>query len=134
MASPRFSPVPDELNNLSRLVLECAIKVHRVLGPGLLESSYRACLAHELHARGVSVQCEIPLPVRYEGVQLDCGYRLDMLVSDEIIVELKTVDSLLAIHQSQLLTYLRHSGKRLGLVINFNEVLLKNGVRRVING
>ena len=134
MASPRFSPIPDELNALSRLILSCAIKVHKALGPGLLESSYRACLAHELRTRGVSVECEKPLPSRYEGVLLDCGYRLDMLVNGGIIVELKTVDSLLAIHQSQLLTYLRHAGIRLGLVINFNEILLKNGIRRVING
>ena len=134
MASPRFSPIPDELNALSRLVLDCAIKVHRTLGPGLLESSYRACLAHELRTREVLVECEIPLPIHYQDVVLDCGYRLDMLINGVIIVELKTVNSLLAIHQSQLLTYLRHANKRLGLLINFNEVLLKNGIRRVING
>ena len=134
MASPRFSPIPQELNALSRLILDCAFKVHKTLGPGLLESSYRACLAHELKTKGVSVECEVPLPLRYAGVALDCGYRIDMVVDNQIIVELKTVESLLAVHQSQLLTYLRHSGKRLGLVINFNEVLLKNGIRRVING
>ena len=134
MASPRFSPIPDELNALSKVILDCAIKVHKKLGPGLLESSYRACLAHELKTRGVSVECEVAPPVQYEGVALDCGYRLDMLVNDQIIIELKTVEALLAIHRSQLLTYLRHANKRLGLVINFNEVLLKNGIGRVVNG
>jgi GxxExxY protein len=134
MASPRFSPIPDELNALSKMILDSAVQVHKNLGPGLLESSYRVCLAHEIITRGVTVECELPLPIKYGGVVLDCGYRLDMLVGGAIIVELKTVEEIVALHQSQLLTYLRHANKRLGLLINFNSVLLKDGIRRVING
>src|ERR1700761_6481756 len=128
MASPRFAPIPDDLNAIAKAIVDSAIKVHKNLGPGLLESSYRACLTHELRSRGFSVECELPLPIQYEGIKLDCGYRIDMLVNGSVIVELKTVDAVLAVHRSQLLTYLRHAKKRLGLLINFHEVLLKNGI------
>jgi GxxExxY protein len=133
VATPTLQVVPDELNNLSRVVLDSAFKVHKALGPGLLESSYRVCLAHELKRNGLKIETEIAVPIRYEGILLGTGYRLDLLVNEVLVVELKAVDSLLAIHQAQLLSYLKHSDKRLGLLINFNSVLLKNGIRRVIN-
>jgi GxxExxY protein len=133
VATPTLQVVPDELNNLSRVVLDSAFKVHKALGPGLLESSYRVCLAHELKRNGLKIETEIAVPIRYEGILLGTGYRLDLLVNKVLVVELKAVDSLLAIHQAQLLSYLKHSDKRLGLLINFNSVLLKNGIRRVIN-
>ena len=133
VATPTFQPIPDDLNELSRVVVDCALKVHKALGPGLLESSYRQCLVHELHRQNLRVQTEVPLPIRYEGIVLESGYRIDIMVNDTIVVELKAIDDLLAIHHAQLLSYLKHSGKRLGLLINFNCVLLKNGIRRVIN-
>jgi GxxExxY protein len=133
VATPTLQVVPDELNNLSRVVLDSAFKVHKALGPGLLESSYRVCLAHELKRNGLKIETEIAVPIRYEGILLGTGYRLDLLVNKVLVVELNAVDSLLAIHQAQLLSYLKHSDKRLGLLINFNSVLLKNGIRRVIN-
>jgi GxxExxY protein len=133
VATPTFQPVPDELNELSRIIVDCALKVHKTLGPGLLESTYRYCLVHELNKQGLRVQTEVALPIRYDGLLLESGYRIDILVNDAIVVELKSIDDLLAIHQAQLLSYLKHSGKRLGLLINFNSVLLKDGIRRVIN-
>ena len=134
MASPRFQPIPDELNALSKVVLDCAFKVHKALGPGLLETTYRLCLCHELKKAGLRVQSEVELPVKYDGVILESGYRIDVIVNEEIVLELKACEGLLAIHQAQLLSYLKHSGKRLGLLINFNSILLKEGIRRVING
>jgi GxxExxY protein len=134
MASPRFEPVPDELNLLSKLIIDCAVRVHKELGPGLLESTYRACMMHSLIKAGLQVKSEVALPVRFDGILLDNGYRIDLLVNDEIILELKAVDDLLAVHQAQLRSYLKHSGKRLGLLFNFNSVLLKDGIRRVICG
>jgi GxxExxY protein len=132
MATP-FQPIPHDLNELSRTIVDCAFKVHKALGPGLLESSYRQCLVYELKKQNLQVQAEVALPVRYEGLLLDSGYRMDIVVNDAIVVELKAIDGLLAIHHAQLLSYLKHSGKRLGLLINFNSVLLKDGIRRVIN-
>ncbi len=133
MASPALQELPDELNELSRLVLDCAFKVHKVLGPGLLEGSYRLCLAHELRRRGLKVEAEVPLPINYEGILLETGYRLDLLVNGVLVIELKAIDAILPVHRAQLLSYLKHSNKRLGLLINFNCVLLKNGIRRVIS-
>jgi len=129
-----FAKVPDSLNEISRAILDAAFKVHKALGPGLLESTYRLCLAHELKQRGYSVQQELPVPVKFEGLTLDAGYRIDLLVAGEIVVELKAVEAICALHRAQLLSYLKHSGKRLGLLINFNTVLLKDGIVRVING
>ena len=129
-----FTHVPEELNELSQIVVDAAFKVHKHLGPGLLESTYRLCLVHELKLRGLEVRQEVALPINYEGLKLDAGYRADILVNGEIIVELKATECLLAIHQAQLLSYLKHSNKRLGLLINFNTVLLKNGIRRIVNG
>ncbi len=109
------------------------MKVHSALGPGLLESAYEACLIHELTKRGLRVSSQVALPVAYDGVRLDVGYRIDLLVEDEVVVELKAVDLLLTIHQAQLLSYLRLSGKKVGLLINFNTGRMKDGIRRLVN-
>jgi GxxExxY protein len=123
----------EELNKITEAIIGVAIKVHRVLGPGLLESAYQECLCRELALRQIPFQRELPVPVRYEGVLLDCGYRLDLVVADSVIVELKSIEQLNGIHEAQLLTYLKLSGKRVGLLINFNVPLLKEGIiRRVL--
>ena len=120
-------------NELSNLVIGSAIEVHRHLGPGLLEAVYRECLAHELHSRGFRVGKEVVLPVRYKDLQVLNGYRADLIVQKLIIVELKAVESLTPIFTAQLLSYLRMSGLKLGILINFNSVQLKDGIRRVVN-
>ena len=118
---------------LTGQIIGAAIEVHRALGPGLLESAYQACLARELSLRDVSFEREKPLPVEYKGLQLDCGYRLDLLVEDRVVLELKAVGRLLPVHEAQLLTYLKLTGCRVGLLINFNVAVLKEGiVRRVL--
>jgi GxxExxY protein len=117
---------------LTERIIGAAIEVHRALGPGLLESAYEACLVHELSERGIQCKRQVALPVRYKGKELDCGYRLDIVVADLVIVELKRVDKLIALHTAQVLTYLRLSGMRVGLLINFNTNLLKNGITRVV--
>jgi GxxExxY protein len=118
---------------LSRRVLGAAIEVHRAFGPGLLESAYEECLCHELALGGIAFQRQVELPVQYKGVLLDCGYRLDIVVEDRLIVELKAVEELMPVHHAQLLTYLKLTGKRVGLLINFNVELLKDGIiRRVL--
>ena len=109
-----------------------AIDVHRELGPGLLESAYEACLCYELKSRGIPFQRQLELPVRYKGLLLDCGYRIDILADDKVILELKAVESLAPIHEAQLMTYLKLSGKRLGLLMNFNVVLMKDGIKRFV--
>jgi GxxExxY protein len=123
-----------QLNNLSRRVIGSAIEVHRELGPGLDEADYEAALSLELTASGISHRCQHPLPVVYKGVALDCGYRLDTLVEDELILELKSVAALHPIHEAQLLTYLRLSGRKLGLLMNFDVPVLKQGIRRRVLG
>ncbi len=123
-----------QLNRITETVIGAAIEVHRFLGPGLLESAYERCLAFELAGSGLQVESQKPLPVVYKDVHLDCGYRLDLLVEDKVIVELKAVDELAPIHQAQLLSYLKLSGCKVGLLINFNVPLLKDGIRRVVNG
>ncbi|HWE93624.1 MAG TPA: GxxExxY protein [Tepidisphaeraceae bacterium] len=115
---------------LTQEIIGAAIEVHRVLGPGLLESAYRRCLCHELRLRGVEFQIEVALPVLYKGELLDCGYRIDLLVAQTVVIELKSVEKILPVHEAQLLTYLRLSGKRVGLLINFNVPLLKDGIVR----
>ena len=120
------------MNDISERIIGGAITVHKELGPGLLESTYEACLAHELTLAGLKVETQKPLPVHYRDVALDCGYRIDLLVNDAIIVELKAIDSLLPVHEAQLLTYLKLSGMQLGLLINFNVKLLKQGIRRMV--
>jgi len=121
-----------EFDELSRKVIGCAIEVHRNLGPGLLESTYRQCLACELSHTGIPFQMEVPLPVRYREILLDCGYRIDLLVSRGLIVEIKCVETLLPIHQAQILTYMRLSKIPVGLIINFNMAKLHNGIKRFV--
>jgi len=121
------------LNDVSGIVVDAAITVHRELGPGLLESAYQACLAFELRDRGLRVETEVPLPVVYREVQLDVGYRIDLLVENQVVVEIKSVESLMPIHQAQILSYLKMNDKRLGLLINFNVTLLKDGIKRLVN-
>jgi GxxExxY protein len=116
---------------ISAAVIGCAIEVHRFLGPGLLESAYESCLAYELAGRGCRVERQRQMPVVYRGIRIDCGYRLDLVVDEAVIVELKAVESLLPIHSAQLLSYLKLSGLPLGLLINFNVGLLKQGIRRL---
>ena len=121
-----------EFDELSRRVIGCAIEVHRNLGPGLLESTYRQCLAYELSHAGLSFQMEVPLPVRYKETLLDCGYRIDLLVNGDLVVEAKSVETLLPIHHAQILTYMRLSKVPLGLLINFNVTKLLNGIKRFV--
>jgi len=121
-----------ELNQITEAIIGAAIEVHRHLGPGLLESSYQACLAYELGLHNLSYEQEKTIPVAYKGILIDCGYRLDFLVEKAVVVELKTVESLLPIHDAQLMTYLKLTGCKLGLLINFNVPLLKNGIKRII--
>jgi GxxExxY protein len=120
-------------NELSRVVFDCALKVHQALGPGLLESAYEECLFYELKKTGLEIQKQKPLPLIYEEVKLDVGYRLDIIVENKLILEIKSVDALNDIHFAQLLTYLKLTNCRLGLLINFNVVLIKNGIKRVVN-
>ena len=125
-----------ERENLDRItdsIIGAAIEVHRALGPGLLESAYEACLAFELAQHGLVVEQQKPLPVVYREVKLDCGYRLDLLVEGRVIVEIKAVNRLAPIHQAQLLSYLKLSGCKVGLLINFNVEVVKDGIRRVVN-
>jgi GxxExxY protein len=121
------------VDQITGAIIGAAIEVHRALGPGLLESAYRACLVYELRRRGWLVEPEKPLPVTYKGVELDCGYRLDLVVQDTVIVELKAVEEVIPIHQAQLLSYLRLAGKSVGLLINFNVKVLVDGVDRIVN-
>ena len=123
----------DRLDCITRKIIGAAIEVHRALGPGLLESAYETCLAYELNQRGLAFRQQVPLPLHYENVRLDCGYRLDLVVEDEVIVEIKTVEELAPIHQAQLMSYLRLSGKQVGLLINFNVRVLKQGLKRLVN-
>ena len=117
---------------LTGKVIECAIAVHRCLGPGLLESTYEKCLAYELRQHEVSFKLQVPTPVHYNGVNLDCGYRIDLLVEDKLVVELKAVEKLSKLHEAQLLTYMKHAKAPVGLIINFYTKLLKDGVRRFV--
>jgi GxxExxY protein len=121
------------LNEITARVIGAAIEVHIALGPGLLESAYEGCLSQELQLRGISFERQKPLPVEYKGARLDCGYRLDMVVEDRVILELKACDSIEEIHKAQILTYLRLSGLKLGLILNFNVPVMKEGIVRVVN-
>jgi len=120
-------------NQLSEIIIGCAIKVHKALGPGLLEHVYQECLYYELQKAGIAVEKEKPLPVVYETIRMEIGYRADLVVEDQVIVELKSVEGLTDVHLAQVLTYLKLSGCRLGLLINFNVERLKQGIRRVVN-
>lgn len=121
-------------NEFSHQIISIGIDIHKALGPGLLESAYKECMYHEFFKKGFWVEKEKPMPLIYDGVKLDIGYRIDLLIENKIIVELKSVDSLNDIHLAQLLTYLKLSNLHLGLLINFNVTILKNGIKRVING
>ncbi len=123
----------EALNTVTSGIIGAAIDVHRALGPGLLESAYEACLAYELAQRKMKVEQQKPLPLVYGDVKLDCGYRIDLLVDDVVIVEIKSVDSLAPIHKAQMLSYLKLSGCQVGLLINFNVKLLKQGIVRLVN-
>jgi len=123
----------ERLNQVTEAIIGAAIEVHRHLGPGLLESAYEACTAFEIVERGYEVERQKSLPVVYKSVQLDCGYRLDLLVAKCVIVEIKAVDALTSVHEAQLLSYLKLSGCKVGLLINFNVKYLKNGIRRIVN-
>jgi len=123
-----------EPNQITEAIIGAAIEVHRTLGPGLLESAYEECLAHELTLRRVPFERQVPLPVQYKGLSLDCGYRLDLLVAQTVVVEIKAVEQLLPIHEAQLLTYMKLGGWPVGLLINFNVPVLKRGIRRRVLG
>jgi GxxExxY protein len=124
--------VTSELDQLASVVVDAGLKVHRTLGPGLLESVYEHCLARELELRGVASRRQVGIPIVYEGMTLEAGYRLDLLVGDAIVIEVKAVEALTRLHEAQMLTYLRLSNKRLGFLMNFNVPLFRDGFRRII--
>ena len=117
---------------LTKEVINCAIKVHKALGPGLLESAYEECLSYELNKSGLMIRKQVPVPIVYEEVKLECGYRIDILVEETLILELKSVEALAPIHEAQILTYMKFANKKIGLLMNFNCTLLKNGLKRYV--
>lgn len=121
-------------NEIANIVIGCALDIHKSLGPGLLESAYQQCLYYKLQKEGLKLQKEKPMPLVYEEVHLDCGYRIDLLVEDKLVIEIKSVEALKSIHMAQTLTYMKLGDYKLGLLINFNVNMLKQGVKRVING
>jgi GxxExxY protein len=121
-----------DINNLTGQIIGAAIEVHKALGPGLLESVYEECLSHEFNLRRIQYERQYPIPVKYKGVQLDCGYRIDLLVENLVILELKSLDSLEPVHEAQILTYLKLAGRKIGLLINFNVPMLRDGIKRLI--
>lgn len=123
-----------EINQITGETVDAALKVHTVLGPGLLENAYEVCLTHELRRRQLHVVTQVPVPVHFEGLQVELGYRIDMLVEDVVLIELKAISKLLPVHEAQLLSYLKLSGRRVGLLINFHVLHLKDGIRRLANG
>jgi GxxExxY protein len=133
MATPAVVPTP-RVNQVTAAIVNSAMKVHSLLGPGLLESAYDACLAHELRTRGFHVETQVGLPVVYDGEKLDLGYRIDLLVENLVIVEIKCVEAIHPVHEAQLLSYLRLSGKNVGLLINFHVARLKDGIKRMVDG
>ena len=133
ITAEKTSESAEELNRLTGIIIGAAIEVHRILGPGLLESAYEACLAFELKSRGLKVERQMELPLCYKGINLDCGYRLELLVNDAVIVEIKAVHAIASIFQAQLTSYLKLSRCRVGLLINFNVLMLKDGITRIVN-
>jgi len=119
-------------NELTHQIIGAAIEVHRLLGPGLLESAYEECLAHELTLRNIKYRRQVPVPVVYKGIKLECGYRMDLVVEESVVLELKSIEAIAPVHEATVLTYLRLSDKRLGLLINFNVSMLTDGVRRFV--
>ena len=126
-------PTAGQMNAITEQIIGAAMEVHRAIGPGLLESAYEVCLVYELRERGYRIEQQKPQPVVYKGVQLDCGYRLDMVVNECVIVEIKAVEKLTTVHEAQLLSYLRLLNCRVGLLLNFHCAMLKNGIRRIVN-
>lgn len=122
-----------EINDITERIIGCAIRVHSALGPGLLESTYEICLVHELNKIGLKTLSQVALPVNYDGIKLDAAYRIDILVEELVIVELKAVDRINPIHEAQVISYLKLSGKKVGLLINFNVKLLRDGIKRLMN-
>ena len=122
-----------DLEEIAAIIVGSAINVHSHLGPGLLESAYQKCLCHELQCHGLEVFCEVPLPIRYRGISIDVGYRMDMVVEGRVLIENKTVDKVIPVHEAQLLTYLRLNGFQLGYLLNWNVVLMKQGIKRMVN-
>lgn len=125
--------IPDDVEKLATLAVDAAFAVHSELGPGLLESAYQSCFAHELSLRGVAFQRELPVPLDYKGVRIEVGFRVDVIIEQRLLIELKAVEELLPVHKAQVITYLKLVRLPLGLLINFNEALIKNGIRRVLN-
>ncbi len=121
-----------EFDELSNRVIGCAIEVHRFLGPGLLESTYEQCLAYELNRAGIAFKVQRPQPVQYKDIRLDCGYRIDLLVENQLIVELKSIEVIKGVHEAQLLTYMKLAGVKIGLLINLNNTRLKDGIKRFV--
>lgn len=119
-----------EINQLTEKIIGCAIEVHKRLGPGLLESAYEECLSYELKSVGLAIERQVPIPVVYKDIKLECGYRIDILVEKAVIIELKAIETLAPVHEAQILTYMKFANKTMGLLINFNVTLLKNGIKR----
>ena len=130
-APPQFTP---HVNQITRCIVTAAMRVHSVLGPGLLESAYQACLLHELRKQGFSVASQVGLPVVYDGEKIDLGYRIDLVVENLVIVEIKCVEAINPVHQAQLLSYMRLSGRSVGLLINFHVAHLRDGIKRMVDG
>lgn len=128
--TPRV-PISGELDRIAKLVVDAAFRVHKTLGPGLLESVYEVCLAHEIGKSGLSVDRQVALPVIYDNIRMDAGLRIDLLVEDCLVVELKVADEILPVHEAQILTYLKLTGHRLGFLINFNVPLIREGIKRI---
>ncbi len=128
-----FDPIPQHTEDIAKIILDAAYQVHSALGPGLLESVYETCMVYELNYRNIDVKSQVILPVFYKGIEIESGYRLDMLVDECIVVEIKSSDGINPVHCSQLLTYLKLTNKRLGLLLNFNVIHLRDGIKRIIN-
>jgi GxxExxY protein len=122
-----------DIEKIASEIVDSAIKVHKALGPGLLESAYQQCLIYELRQRGLTVESEVPMPIKYGEVKIEAGYRMDLVINKMIVVENKTVEKLLPIHQAQLLTYLKLSGYSLGFLLNWNVTIMKDGIKRIVN-
>ncbi len=122
-----------DIEAIATQIVDAAIKIHKQLGPGLLESAYQACMLYELRKRGLKVECELPQPIAYDGIEIDAAYRLDMLVEDCVIIENKTVDTILPIHQAQLLTYLKLRNCKLGFILNWKTIHMSDGIKRMVN-
>jgi len=124
-------PIPDEINEISGIIVDAAFQIHQTLGPGLLESVYEECLEYELNCRELDVQRQVQIPFKYRDLEFDCGFRIDLLVNDAVVVEIKAVETVLPVHIAQILTYLKLTDRRVGLLVNFNQTKIKNGIHRL---